>query len=240
MGWRLGKFVVRIYLVLWMTAVGGVIGANLTGTFGTLFVLEQNRIEDVTPWWHGGWCIGTLLFFFGAAFGRLRMIQGSSFDSFKEKKELATRFVDGDSEEIVEAVSERGVPAKNVSFRSRLRSLSKGVFVGSLAGGFLGILLGGSLLVFWMSIAYSPFAPSTRTVLDSSSENRQQFDPNQQRRMRQGPGSMTVRSRSSVGLYVCLVPMLLGATFGGIGLGGIAWVYPEDSDPEVEKQSPTE
>lgn len=240
MGWRIGKLVVRIYLVLWMTAVGGVIGANLAGTFGTLFILEQNRIEDVAPWWHGGWCVGTLFFFLGATLGRLRMIQGSSFKSFKEKKEPATRFVDGGSDDKVEVVSGRGTRSQKVSFGIRLRSVSKGVFVGSLAGGFLGILLGGSLLVFWMSAAFSPFAPSSRTVAETNNENRQSFDANEQRRMRQRPGGMTIRSRSSVGLYVCLVPTFLGAIFGGMGLGGIAWIYPEDSDSKVELRSLTE
>lgn len=60
-----------------MTAIGGILGANLLAIIGTQFFVPENKGVYVQPWSHAGWYIGTLLFFFGAVTGRLHFINGS-------------------------------------------------------------------------------------------------------------------------------------------------------------------
>lgn len=234
MGLRLGKFLLRIYLLLWISAVGGVIGANAAGTIATLFFLEENKIEFLRPWWHGGWYAGTLLFFVGAAWGKLRMIQGTSLGGFKGDRDGTGQVSEAASENKRNTSVERK-SAPKLSLKVRVGSVCKGAFVGGLAGGFLGVLLGGSLLVFWFSIAYSPFAPTGRAANVVGQTNMEPRSA--QRRMREPGARLTIRSSNRGGLYLCLVPTVIGIAAGAIGLGTIAFIYPEEQRKEIDSEN---
>lgn len=131
-----------------MTAVGGILGANLLAIFGTQFFVPENKADFVQPWSHAGWYVGTLLFFFGAVTGRLRFINGTGAGrSSRQTVQESTAIND-----------EPTVPAKPEPHKEP-NSVLGFVFAGGLAGAFLGFLLGANLLIFWFSLAYSPFAP---------------------------------------------------------------------------------
>jgi hypothetical protein len=76
------------------------------------------------------------------------------------------------------------------------------VGVGGLVGGFLGLMLGGSLLLLWFSIACSPFAPDGWTssifVETVGSEIRL-------------PRERAATTRHPVALYAFFAPIVLGA-----------------------------
>lgn len=55
-----------------MTAVGGLVLANVAGLLG-MFFAEENKAERVRPWMHTGWTIGAILAFIGAVSGKLKM-----------------------------------------------------------------------------------------------------------------------------------------------------------------------
>ena len=54
MWWTIGKRVLRVFVVFWMTAVGGILGANLLAIIGTQFFVSENKVEYVQPWSHAG------------------------------------------------------------------------------------------------------------------------------------------------------------------------------------------
>lgn len=51
--WQLLRLVGRVYLILWMTAVRGLVLANVAGLLG-MFFAEENKAELVRPWMHTG------------------------------------------------------------------------------------------------------------------------------------------------------------------------------------------
>lgn len=211
MWWTIGKRVVRILVVLWMTAVGGIVGANLLAIIGTQFFVPENTSVYVQPWAHAGWYVGTILFFVGAVTGRLRFVNGTGLgSSFRRAAQVATSGSD-----------KAAVPAKPERHKEP-GSVLKCLVAGGLAGGFIGFLLGANLLIFWFSLAYSPFAP--KQVVSSVQVVREQQ-----------PGSVFKRSvmRSShpVSLYLCLTPAAVGILAGATTAGVIAFKYRGDSQP---------
>ena len=210
MWWNIGKRVLRVFVVLWMTAVGGILGANLLAIIGTQFFVPENKGVYVQPWSHAGWYVGTLLFFFGAVTGRLRFVNGTGLEN------RSTQTAD-ESTMINDAV----VSAKPEQPREQSGVLGF-VFVCGLAGGFLGLLLAGNLLAFWFSLAYSPFAP--KGVVSSVEVVHEQQ-----------PGSVVkrpvMRSSHPISLYVCLTPAAVGILAGATAAGVIALKYRHDSAP---------
>ena len=192
--WTVGKTALKIYGLLWMTAVGGILGANLSATIGTLFFITENKSDSVQPWAHYGWYSGTALFFMGAILGKLRFLNGTALGS--GSKQLA------DSS----ATTEANDATTEIPSQSDEQSSIPGfIFACGLAGGFLGLLLGGSLLVFSISYAYSPFA-SQKAVSSVKVVQEQTLGTAIRRPV--------ILSNHPVTLYLCLTPAVLGAIAG--------------------------
>lgn len=211
MWWTIGKRVLRVFVGLWMTAVGGILGANLLAIIGTQFFVPENKGVYVQPWSHAGWYIGTLLFFFGAATGRLRFINGTSRGS------RSTQTTD----QATTRNDQAAVPSNPE--QPREQSSAPGfVFAGGLAGGVLGLLLGANLLTFWFSLAYSPFAPKAVVSSVEVVHERQ-------------PGSVVkrpaMRSSHPISLYLCLTPAAVGILAGVTAAGVIALKYRGEAQP---------
>lgn len=211
MWWTIAKRVLRVFIVLWMTAVGGILGANLLAIIGTHFFVPENKGVYVQPWSHAGWYVGTLLFFIGAVTGRLRFINGTSLGSRSAQT----------TEEVTASNDGVAVPS-NPEQPKEQSSVLGFVFAGGLAGGVLGFLLGANLLIFWFSLAYSPFAP--KQVVSSVEVVHEQQ-----------PGSVVkrpvMRSSHPISLYLCLTPAAVGILAGVTAAGVIALKYRGETQP---------
>ncbi|MCC9608956.1 hypothetical protein LOC68_07660 [Blastopirellula sp. JC732] len=206
MWWTIGKRVLGVLGILWMTAVGGILGANLLGIIGTQFFATENKDLYVMPWSHAGWYLGTILFFLGAVTGRLRFINGTSLGSSS-----------GGTADESTAQEEKAVAALKAEQVKETSGVLGSAFAGGLAGGVLGLLLGANLLTFWFSLAYSPFAPQQ---VVSSVEVVHESQP---------AGSVfkrpIMRSSHPIALYLCLTPVALGVVGGATAAGVIALKY---------------
>lgn len=198
-----GKMVSKVYGLLWMTAVGGILGANLSTTIGMMLFVSENKAAQIQPWTNYGWWAGIAIFFVGAIFGKLRFINGSGPD--EKPKDSVDNDEDSDA-----ATAKPFTPATEQS------SSFSFIAVCGLAGSFLGLLLGGSLLVFLFSYAYSPFASqqaaSSITIVSEKSPNTAQ------------PRSVMQTNHPSA-FYVCLTPAILGLVAGVAAGGVITAVY---------------
>lgn len=220
MWWTIGKRVLRVFVVLWMTAVGGILGANLLAIVGTQFFVPENKGVYIQPWSHAGWYVGTLLFLFGAVTGRLRFINGTSLgNSSTQTSEKPTTSNDG------------AVVSANPKQPKERSGVLGFVFVCGLAGGFLGLLLGANLLTFWFSLAYSPFAPKQVASFVEVAHERQ-------------PGSTfkrpVMRSSHPISLYLCLTPAAVGVLAGVTAAGVIAIKYRDEAQPTELKHTAEE
>lgn len=205
MWWTTGKTLLKAYGLLWMTAVGGFLGANLSTLIGTLFFVPENKADYVQPWTHTGWYIGIALFFVAAVWGKLRFVNGTALGDRLDRP--ASKSAEGE---------EDGTTATTSSQSSEDSGVPGFIFACGLAGGFLGMLLGGSLLVFPMSYAYSPFA---------TSEAVSSVDVVQEQAPRSGRRRSVVQMNHPVTLYLCLTPAVLGVVGGAVGGGVVAMKY---------------
>ncbi len=187
---------------LWLTAAGGFLGANLAGVLGNLASVQEHTAANVRPWIHGGLYAGTILFFVGAITGHLRFINGSAPSSDSKPPDQPVP----NNPPAVPAAAEPSSTTQGKRSGILSGALSFGFF-----GGLLGAIVGGSLLIYWFSLAYSPFAPQGGTA-------------NVEVRQERNSGSAqprTVHSSSHpVVLYVCIAPAVLGAAVGAVS-GGI-------------------
>ena len=208
MWWSVGKFAAKAYVILWMTAVVGFVGANLAGVIGASFVVPENKAVYVQPWIHGGWCVGALLAFDGAVAGKLRMQSGSGF-SFQKKNAGED---EAPSDENTAETSTAQESAEETSKQSSVLSAAGGL---GLIGGFVGMFFGCSLLVFWFSLATSPFAPggwaSSVEVKREQVSSRQVKQP-------------VATTNHPVALYLVVVPAAIGLTTEVIG-GGVGAAF---------------
>jgi hypothetical protein len=188
-----------------MTAVGGILGANLLAIIGTQFFVPENKGVYVQPWSHAGWYVGTLLFFFAAVTGRLAFINGTSQRS--GARQTAKEAIASNAGVAVSAKPEQHKEASGVPGF---------VFAGGLAGGFLGFLLGANLLILWFSLAYSPFAP--KQVVSSVEVVREE----QRGSVFKRP---VMRSSHPISLSLCLTPAAIGFLAGAAAAGVIAFKY---------------
>ena len=208
MWWSVVKLTAKAYGVIWMTALGGFLGANLAGVIGSSFFVPENKAVYVQPWVHGGWCVGALLAPGGAIAGKLRMQSGSGF-SFQKKN------TDEDEPRSDENTSETPTAHQNAEESSKQSGVLSAAGGLGLIGGFVGVIFGCSLLVFWFSLATSPFAPSGWA---SSVEVKRE-------RVKQGQIAQPVSTTNHfVALYLVLVPAAIGLTTGVVG-GGVGAAF---------------
>ena len=193
---HLGGLLLKGYRLLLTVAAGGFVGANISGLmFGMMqFASNAQRAPDLVMlrWWtHGGWVVGAGLFLVG----EIARILHSSKGKVKVRRRSRNK-------------QTRSLPS---GFSSTIGSRPCGILgsfgVGSLIGGFLGLMLGGSFLLLWFSLTYSPFAPSGW----ASSISAETIGPNPS-----DPKSMALTTNHPVALYVFSVPIVLGATAGGL------------------------
>lgn len=203
MWWRVGKSAIWAYGVLFMTAVGGLLGAQLAGLIGAMVFPSDHTGVQAQAWIHGGWYAGTLLAFVGAVTGRLRFISGGSVVRPTKAGKQATE-------------SSPEPPTPPAPEPNRRRTQPTGVLRAAgtlgLIGGFVGMFFGCSLLVFWFSLTYSPYAP--KTWRSSVAVKMDRTRPGEPRRP-----VMTTSHPVALGLVA--VPAALGATAGIVG-GGLA------------------
>lgn len=202
--WERAKSALKVYSVFWMTAVGGIVGANLGGVIGMTLFAKDLKAEYVMPWTHVGWYLGTGLFLFGATTGRMKMINVRKFGSESAGQDGGTEtapLVD----ENVDKSNDREVDDQQGWFSWLLG--------GGLAGGICGFFFGASLLVFYFSWAYSPWA---------SLETIQSVEATVQRSPESGRFQSVFKTRHALPLLLCAGSTVLGA-IGGATVMSIAY-----------------
>jgi hypothetical protein len=217
---KLGNLLVQGYGLLLTVAAGGFLGAKIAGIVPALTALISGSTrapdpEFVQSWMHGGWVVGAGLFALGAVGQKLRPAG---------KRELAEQL-----RRRRKSVSERD-GSKSKGFRAAIGSQPCGVLgsvgVGGLVGGFLGLMLGGSFLLLWFSIACSPFAPdgwaSSIFVETVGSEIRL-------------PRERVATTRHPVALYAFFAPIVLGAV-AGAAICGVAAAFQKAMKASVRRR----
>jgi hypothetical protein len=206
---RVASRLAKAYGLLFFTAAGGLVGANLTTLLAPMFVADH-RAAQLAPWVHVGWTVGAALFLFGALTRKLRVISSSFFgltpapptgsDAGGPIRKRVRRLKQPRSEHEAHVGRSVGVPT--------------GIVLGTVGGALIGGFLGGSFLLFWLSFAASPFAPASWA---SSVAIERQPTPVHNRRDRAVP---TTRHPIPLGLF--FGPVALGAAAGAIFGGGCA------------------
>jgi hypothetical protein len=188
---KAGELLVQGYFLLLTVAVGGFVGANFAvfvPVIAEIFFNPSGRATQPATylrWIHAGWLVGAAFALVGSVLQRRRSMQRKS----RTEHHSATS---------AEAVTTpRGVLA------------SAGV--GALCCGLLGAMLGGSFLLLWFSLAYSPFSPNwDRTI----AVERDRTFP-----QRSGHWVHTTTNPIALGLF--FGPMVAGAASGAV-LGGVS------------------
>jgi hypothetical protein len=210
MGERLIRVVAAGWGLLLGTAAGGFVGANFAGLIaGTIsFFTAGDRAPDLRPvqlWMHCGWVVGAALFL------------AAGIAHYAKKTRRGPEGNDGRPGSDGKALSVRrsGRPREREANSGRFRVTIDGrpcgilgsVGVGSFMGAFLGLMLGGSLLLLWFSFTYSPFAP--RDWVDSVSSRKQ--------RVGDGPRERRVATtQHPIALYLFFAPIAVGGAAGGL------------------------
>ena len=147
-----------------------------------------------------GWVGGAVFGLIGALTGRLKMINGS-IDRVTERRSSEKK-VDASAADAAEA----SPPRRDIGW------ILQGAGTLGLLGALLGAFVGGTLLLFWFSISFSPFAGTdwfesiTTERLSANEAGRSGRD-------------VTV-TRHPIALYLFLIPfaffLLVGILVGGI------------------------
>ncbi|MBN73010.1 MAG: hypothetical protein CME32_27460 [Gimesia sp.] len=211
----LGKRLAQGYGLLLAMAAGGLVFANLFG-LGAFLIQEIGSDNqraaslELYGWWmHCGWWVGVGLALTGAV-TRKRSTQT------KTVGEQTTADADTESADLARPESGKW---KTVGKRSGV--LSSIAFFGC-AGGFAGLMLGGSLLLLWFSLAYSPFAPAGWASSVKVEQRAGSLLPENKEVM---------TTTHPVALYAFGVPIGLGATAGAI-IGGVGAALGKVEDVE--------
>lgn len=188
---KFAELLMQGYFLLLTAAAGGFVGANFAvfvPVIAEFFFNPSGRATQPATylrWTHAGWVVGAALALVGSILQRRRSAQRTS----RNEHHSAT------SAEPV--TTPRGVLA------------SAGV--GSLCCGLLGAMLGGSFLLLWFSLAYSPFSPNwDRTI----AVERDRTFP-------QGRGGHWVHTTTNpIALGLFFGPSVAGAASGAV-IGGV-------------------
>jgi len=217
----------RLYLILWMTAVGGLVLANVAGLLA-MFLATENKAEAIRPWTQGGWCAGAVLAFFGAVTGKLRMHSGKndfagreSLGSQRRKAGNLSQSRDLHSSNDSQGKARPSIlepcDAEDSESGERSSLLSAVAFFGFL-GGLAGVCLGGSLLVFYFSLAFSPLSTSWSAFVKAETQATGR-----------NPKRTVLVSRDKLAWSLVLLPAAIGMTTGAVA-GGIGAVRGKITD----------
>jgi hypothetical protein len=191
------------YGLLLTLAAAGLVFAKIAGFLGAAIEFGAKEAPDgslIQAWSQGGWV-------FGVCFGLFVIATGM----WKKRKETERG---EDSTESRAKGQRRWQRAPQITRRyGRLAS----TVLGGLGGAILGGMLGGTFLLIWFSITYSPFAPTE--WVSSLSVERQPAGSG----LRTTPATTT---NHPIALIAFGAPLLLGALTGAV-LGGIAGVTEE-------------
>jgi hypothetical protein len=139
---NLGKLLVNGYVLLLTVAAGGLVGANAAAfvpAIAEFFFNPEGRATQPATylhWMHGGWLIGAAFAVLGAFMRRRR-----SADRLHSQQQ------------------HRRAGHTSAETAHSPRGLLASAGVGAFCCGLLGAMLGGSFLLLWFSLAYSPFSP---------------------------------------------------------------------------------
>jgi hypothetical protein len=193
------RWLVAGYGMLLIVAAGGFAFANLGGLVAGALqfgAAEAPGATVIQTWMHRGWIFGAGVALFGIVM-KLR----------KKRKQRAARGAEDSDRGRRRQVRRRRPQGRRYG---RLASTA----VGGLGGALLGGMLGGTFVLLWFSITYSPFAPrdwaSSVTVA------------------RQGTGSIVRKKPAATSDYPVVqlafgAPLVLGAITGAV-FGGVAGV----------------
>jgi hypothetical protein len=217
---KFGDLLVQGYGLLLIVAAGGLLGAKVAGFLQVAieFASNADRAPDpefVQAWIHGGWVVGAGLFAFGAFGQKLRSPRRRTPSEYLRRRRKSSPGQDR---------------SESKGFRVTIGSQPCGVLgsigVGGLIGGFLGLMLGGSLLLLWFSIACSPFAPegwfSSISVETVGSEIRL-------------PRERAATARHPAALYAFFAPIVLGAV-AGAAICGVGTVLERSAEASVRRR----
>jgi hypothetical protein len=204
---QLGKLLAKSYVLLLTVAAGGLLGANISGFFSSIveFASNAQRAPDpeVNRWWvHGGWIVGAGLFFVGNI--------GRALRSMRKDMRAMVR-VARVRKSSRRKQSRQKADGFSVRFGARTCGILGSFGVGSLIGGFIGLMLGGSFLLLWFSLAYSPFSPAGWA--SSVSVERMRIDHTSVHK------ESVMTTKHPVALYAFGGPIVLGAVAGGLFAG---------------------
>lgn len=209
MGAHLIRLVAAGWGLLLATAAGGFVGANFAGLVagGIAFATAGQRAPDMQPvqWWmHCGWLVGAGLFLFSGIVHFAKKAwwpSAAQTEDRRHKRKLAAW-----------SKRKRHRTSSNrfrVTVDGRPCGVLGSIIVGSLGGALLGMMLGGSLLLLWFSITYSPFAP--RDWVESVELKEQHVDGTRSRRV--------ASTSHPVAMYAFFGPLAVGAAGGGLLCG---------------------
>lgn len=190
---NLGKLLAKGYSVVLAIAAGGFIGANFAvfvpGIADFFFNPEGKTTQPATylRWAHGGWLIGAGVALVGAVLQWRRFANRTADEEQHRKRRQALLQADP---------SPRGVLA------------SAGL--GAVCCGLLGAMLGGTFLLLWFSLAYSPFSTSWDRTMAVERD----------RTLPRRRAQWVHTTEHPVALYAFFVPTVFGATSGAV-IGGV-------------------
>lgn len=207
---RLLVLIAKAYAFLISLAAGGLIFANLFGVVVVLFqvggasLAGSERAPDptvATTWIHTGWCVGVVMAAIGGAI---------TFWKNRQRKQAQTEKFQSEAEE------QKPELAENKKQGRRHGTLGS-IGYGGLFGAFLGGMLGGTFMLIWFSLTFSPFAP--QQWVESVSVERQRTGT-----AREEPVATT---NHPVAIWAFAIPLTLGAAAGAV-MGAVYGVQDGD------------
>lgn len=186
----------KVYGALLTLAAGGLIIAKLSAfavAAAQIGLQSDFDADRLRRWMHGGWLLGV---------GLACIAIVTTW-----KKAKAARA----------AASDKGQTPRRRRWtkrRGRRMGWAASLLFGGLGGALLGGMLGGSFLLLWFSITYSPFAPQEWVA--SVSVERERLGPSPRR-------EPVTSTDHPVALIAFFGPLALGAGAGAI-LGGVCGV----------------
>ena len=186
------------YGMLLCLAAGGLVFANFFGFFVGLFEFGTGNRSDpsiLQAWTHRGWI-------FGVCFALLSIVM---------KKRKGTKKQASQSRGDLQEQSEPRQKSRRTPRTARRYGFLASTALGGLGGALLGGMLGGTFILLWFSMTYSPFAP--QAWVSSVSMERERLGS-----ARRTPVASTDHP---VALIAFGAPLALGtvagAVFGGVG-----------------------